>query len=102
MPSIPERRLREIHGNMLPEEIAMNRIVREHYPAERLPDDLKAIVGTAKTVRLVIEADDGKADISEQPFSSWAEDLKQRSLRLTPSTDDAVSRIRKLRDEWDD
>jgi hypothetical protein len=80
----------------------MNRIVRDHYPASQLPDDLKAAIGTARTVRLVIEADDGQASVSSTSFSAWAEELRLRSLRLKPATDDPVARIRKLRDEWDD
>jgi hypothetical protein len=75
----------------------MNRIVREHYPAEQLPDDLKAIIGPAKTVRLVIEADD-----AGQTFTAWAGELRLRSIKLAPTTDDPVARIRELRDEWDD
>lgn len=80
----------------------MNRIVREHYPAERLPADLKDVVGPAKTVRLVIETDDGQPDAAAQSFSDWARDLRRRSAALPPATDDPVLRIRQLRDEWDD
>jgi hypothetical protein len=80
----------------------MNRIVREHYPAEQLPDDLKAIIGPAKTVRLVIEADDAQCTGAGQTFTAWAGELRLRSIKLAPTTDDPVARIRELRDEWDD
>jgi hypothetical protein len=33
----------------------MNRIVREHYPVSALPDDLRAGLGDATHVRLVVE-----------------------------------------------
>ena len=35
----------------------MNKIVREHYPVEKLPEDLRAELGLAQTVTVVIEAE---------------------------------------------
>ena len=36
----------------------MNKIVLEHYPVSRLPDDLREAVGDAKEVTLTIEAEE--------------------------------------------
>lgn len=76
----------------------MNKIVREHYPVSRLPDDLKAQLGSMKYVRLVIE------DIDERPAPSRETLLQliEGVRRAEPIGDDPVERIRKLRDEWDD
>jgi hypothetical protein len=76
----------------------MNKIVRDHYPVSRLPDDLREGLAPGDVVRVVVEN-------VEMPVASSRASLKQlldeaRSLR--PIGDDPVDRIRKLRDEWDD
>lgn len=78
----------------------MNKIVREHYPVERLPEDLRAELGLARTVTLVIEAEETTPRAVDKE-AAIAEFRELRS-RLRPSTEDSVERIRKLRDEWDD
>lgn len=95
----------------------MNKIVREHYPASRLPEDLRTGLRGAEHVRVVIETvDDGPGDASGYaalapvPADSsvsgaqMLEDLKAYKAKhgSTTSEEEAVSRIRKLRDEWDD
>jgi len=77
---------------------AMNKIVREHYPVERLPEDLRAELGLAKTVKVVIEADEVDAK-SAARVAAIAELLEHRR-KLKPSANDSVARVRKLRDEW--
>lgn len=78
----------------------MNRIVREHYPVERLPEDLRAELGAVSSVRISIEAE-------VQPsrnIEAILKDIQERKARgdWPLATDDPVERIRKLRDEWDD
>ncbi|AMJ63279.1 hypothetical protein [Bosea sp. PAMC 26642] len=77
----------------------MNKIVREHYPVERLPEDLRAELGLVQTVTLVIETD-GEKSRSVDRAAAIAELLEHRRT-LRPSADDSVERVRKLRDEWD-
>lgn len=78
----------------------MNKIVREHYPVERLPEDLRAELGLARTVTVVIEAED-QAPPKRDREAAIAE-LRELRSKLKPSADDAVERVRRLRDEWDD
>lgn len=79
---------------------AMNRIVREHYPVERLPIDLREIAGTAKTVTVTIETEATASD--QKDAAEVLADMKRARDRLsvTPESD-PVGRIRQLRDEWD-
>lgn len=76
----------------------MNRIVREHYPAARLPEDLQDELGGAATVRLVIEADIARPAHTRQQAVRELLELRER---LQPSTNDSVERVSALRDEWD-
>jgi hypothetical protein len=98
----------------------MNKIVRDHYPVSQLPDDLRTGFDKDATVRIVIEehensAAEAGADSPPLSFFQYREpgppitvaDL-QESIRTykashPASTDDeeAVRRIRELRDEWD-
>jgi len=79
---------------------AMNKIVREHYPVEKLPADLRAELGLARTVTVVIEAED--ESLSKADREAAIAELRELRRKLKPSADDSVERIRKLRDEWDD
>src|SRR4051795_28788 len=75
-------------------------IVRERYPVSNLPDDIREELGPVKSVRLIIEPND-------EPQRSLSEILEEaRRLRaegkIKPVTsEEAVARIRALRDEWD-
>jgi hypothetical protein len=76
---------------------AMNRIVREHYPVSKLPKDLQAELGSALSVKLVIEIENSRrptrAEI-EADMANWVSAPED-------DNDDAAKRVRKLRDEWD-
>lgn len=93
----------------------MNKIVREHYPVSKLPKDLQQEFEGAKTVQIVAELPESTTD--ERDFWSIPNnELKPRTLEqviadfkhirslglphVTP--EEAVARIRELRDEWDD
>ena len=94
----------------------MNKIVREHYPVSRLPEDLRAELVGRETVKLVIEEEETEhsaiGDIwslrideippmTSEQFRRDLESLRRSGLpNVTP--DQAVARIRELRDEWDD
>ncbi|MEP9379618.1 hypothetical protein ABLE91_23105 [Aquabacter sp. CN5-332] len=80
----------------------MNRIVREHYPVEKLPDDLRESVADKERVRVVLEteAPEGappSGDSGAGHFSRWQH--LRRDHFDTPQ--DIVDHIRALRDEWD-
>jgi hypothetical protein len=91
----------------------MNKIVRERYPVANLPEDLRAEFEGLDTVTVSIQAE----AITGRDF--WPISLDQMSPRnpaeipadiqrirhsglpgVTP--EEAVKRIRELRDEWDD
>lgn len=93
----------------------MNRVVREHYPVSKLPEDLREQFPGAETVRIVVEdptdteAEKGFWSVPlagikpRTPEQVLADFERIRSLNLSSVTaEDAVARIRALRDEWDD
>lgn len=85
----------------------MNKIVREHYPVSQLPEDLRAQFPGVETVRLVIEEggrDDSAASSARRSRDQMIADFDavRRENHPHVSLDDAVARIRSLRNEWDD
>ena len=79
----------------------MNRIVRTHYPVEKLPEDLRAGLAAGAHVTITIAADDPTSP-GKTAYGTFAQMVEARD-RLTIHTEgDSVERIRKLRDEWDD
>jgi hypothetical protein len=76
----------------------MNKIVREHYPVEKLPLDLQEIAGTARTVTVTIERD---VERDQQDAAAVLAEMTQARDRLIVLPEsDPVGRIRQLRDEW--
>jgi len=76
----------------------MNRIVKQHYPASRLPEDLRAGVDPAATVTVtIVEEEEGPPSKVMSPEEIWA--LRAPPFRTAQEIDDDVSRDR---DEWDD
>ena len=92
----------------------MNRIVREHYPAANLPEDLREGLDQNATVRVVVEvetlAPDSRSlfDVAMSAKPIKPEDIMELRRKLladgrpSVSMEEAVARIRELRDEWDD
>ena len=94
----------------------MNKIVREHYPVANLPEDLRAEFAGLETVTVSIHAEAENPDEDNSLQSFVPDRTKQRSPQESvadlqrirnsglPSvtSDEAVRRIRELRDEWDD
>lgn len=98
----------------------MNRIVREHYPASRLPADLRGEIDPARRVTVTIEDEAAPAPSASVTLAAMLaahgrtetrspEDVARRragverifakaGLRKT-TTEEAVARIRALRDE---
>jgi hypothetical protein len=77
----------------------VNRIVREHYPVERLPEDLRQELKSASMVTLVIEAENDTSLRGRR--AAAVADLLNRRRSLLPTAQDSVQRVRELRDEWD-
>jgi hypothetical protein len=88
----------------------MNTIVREHYPVEKLPEDLREGLGASPTVRVILETQESETEKSgtsaRRPFTLEESLDAVRNFRAkdTPGVtmEEAVARIRALRDEWDD
>jgi hypothetical protein len=97
----------------------MNKIVREHYPVANLPDDLREGLAADATVRVVLEVEEQASTTSDlypglkafepepqRPLTAAETiDLIQRYQALgypSVSVEEAVARVRALRDEWDD
>ena len=75
----------------------MNRITREHYPASRLPEDLRAGVDPSSTVTVTIVEEEKRPEkvmTLEEIFA-----LRRPPFRTAEEIDDD---LRKQRDEWDD
>jgi len=88
----------------------MNKIVREHYPVENLPADLREGLVEGSTVRVVVEMEGvGTSEPATEPKRLMSVqdtlDMIRRYREANPERvdiEEAVSRIRELRDEWDD
>jgi hypothetical protein len=75
----------------------MNRIIREHYPASKLPEDLRAGVDPSSTVTVTIVEEEKrpeKAMTLEEIFA-----LRRPPFRTAKEIDED---LRRQRDEWDD
>jgi hypothetical protein len=89
----------------------MNKIVREHYPVDKLPEDLRPLVEGASEVTIVLTVEDDGDDEKVAPAPLSTEDAvalmrqMQREASAAGRTvtgEEAVRRIRELRDEWDE
>ncbi len=75
----------------------MNRIVKEHYPASRLPEDLRAGVDpTANVTVTIVEEEERPEKVAtlEEIFA-----LRQPPFRTKEEID---ADLRRQRDQWDD
>lgn len=76
----------------------MNRIVRQHYPASQLPEDLRGQIAENASVTVTVEEEARKPLGREELL-----ELMRKAQENAPGTsvEEAVARIRALRDEWD-
>ena len=72
----------------------MHRIIREHYPAEKLPRELREGLAPGARVTITIEAEAPPETVMtlEEMFAL------RRDVFASP--EEAVAHIRTLRDEW--
>lgn len=76
----------------------MNKIVREHYPASKLPADLRDAIGAAEQVTITIVAEeDTKTGATKDDWFSIYEHLRRDTFR---NSDEVNEYVRALRDEW--
>jgi hypothetical protein len=75
----------------------MNRIVREHYPASKLPEDLRAGVDPSSTVTVTIVEEEKRPEKVMSLEEIFA--LRTPPFRTAQEIDDD---LRRDRDEWDD
>jgi hypothetical protein len=82
----------------------MNKIVVEHYPASKLPVELREGIDPDGRITVTVAEEETRAArvmTLEEIFDEVTR-LKQEG-RIKPVTlEEAVARIRTLRDEWDD
>ena len=77
----------------------MNKIIHEHYPAAKLPDDLREGIDPSRHVTVTVVEEEQRP--SRERLVQLLEEARQRLVEDV-STEVAVRRIRDLRDEWDD
>ena len=103
MHSTPERHLHELDQGLYwqrqAEAFAMNKIVLEHYPVEKLPEDLRARVRGLNSVTLTLE-EEGPNNV-ERPKPLSREDILKFLDKPYGESLNTVEGIRALRDEWD-
>jgi hypothetical protein len=75
----------------------MNRIIRENYPASKLPEDLRAGVDPSSTVTVTIVEEERRPEKAVSLEEIWA--LRTPPFRTAKEIDDD---LRRQRDEWDD
>jgi hypothetical protein len=94
---------------MVAEAKAMNKIVREHYPVERLPEDLRQGLPAGQTVTITVEEEAHDPDSFDRKVEDILKNPQPMTVRevraLVGSRDvtpgEAVARVRTLRDEWE-
>jgi len=74
----------------------MNKIIRQNYPASKLPEDLREGIdpSTRVTVTVVEDTPPHRPMSLEEIFASRRPPYR--------SADDIVANVRQLRDDWDD
>ncbi len=75
----------------------MNRIIRENYPASRLPEDLRIGVDPSSTVTVTIVEEEKRPE----KVMSLEEIFSLKGFRRS-SAEEIDEDLRRQRDEWDD
>jgi len=80
----------------------MNKIVLEHYPVSRLPDDLREQVAGVNRVTLTIEPEQQADEASLNPEKAIGWFARHQSVRRnTYKTSEEINKwVRTLREEW--
>lgn len=75
----------------------MNRVIRENYPASKLPEDLRAGVDPSSTVTITIVEEEKRPE----KVKSLEEIFSLKGFRRR-SAEEIDEDLRRQRDEWDD
>lgn len=78
----------------------MNRLVREHYPVSKLPDDLREGFEGQTDVRVTIDVAAGSDSASPAVEEGHFGRFKHLRRSNFGDMDEVVSYVRSLRDEW--
>ncbi|WP_157017575.1 hypothetical protein [Mesorhizobium xinjiangense] len=77
----------------------MNKIVLEHYPASKLPEELRGDIASDASVKITIEEEALRPPMTREELLKSLRDARANARGVT--MEEAVDRIRELRDEWD-
>jgi hypothetical protein len=77
----------------------MGRIELKHFPASKLPDELRGAFVEGDFVNITVEVDATKPMSREDLLKMLRPDIPREK---EVSLEESVKRIRELRDEWDD
>ena len=78
----------------------MNKIVHEHLRASELPERLRGGIDASATVTVTVQEEAQ----TQRPTRGYLRELLEGARKDAPgiTTEEAVARVRALRDEWDD
>ncbi|MGE0752556.1 MAG: hypothetical protein AB7K64_18440 [Variibacter sp.] len=76
----------------------MNSIVRQHYPASKLPEDLREGVDPASTVTVTVTVE----ELTRPERVMSLDEIFSLSGFRRLTTEEIDADIRRMRDEWDD
>ena len=77
----------------------MNRIVKRHYPAAKLPEDLRKGLPVGSHVTVTVDEEAAGAPMTREELLKLADTASEKDGGVTP--DQAVKRTKAIRDEWD-
>jgi hypothetical protein len=78
----------------------MNKIVKDHYPVTELPEDLRTSFPNGGYVRITVEWAPPRKSLNELLAELRLPEAQAVGEGVT--INEAVARVRALRDEWDD
>ena len=77
----------------------MNKIVHDHYPASKLPDELRGDIAPGASVKITVEEEPVRRPMTRDELLKSFREARASAKGVT--LEEAVARIRELRDEWD-
>lgn len=80
----------------------MNKVVREHYPVEKLPKDLRELFPNADEVTIEITAAEEARMLTGAETIAMLERLRGPAGQQKKTMEEIVRDVRQLRDEWED
>ncbi|WP_214471409.1 hypothetical protein [Mesorhizobium sp. dw_380] len=77
----------------------MNKVILEHYPASKLPDELREGIALSASVKVTVE-EEAKRPLGRKQLLELMRNAQANAAGT--SLEEAVARVRALRDEWED